>query len=196
MTGDCLAHECSNQSEDAPGPLLKFAAPTRILAVLLICAFGAVLFWSLPVTDLWSVHEGRVVEAARNMLDTGNFWVPTLNGSPRLEKSPLVYWIVAASGAVWGQMSEFTVRLPSLIAGLTCVTITILIGRTLLNNTTALIAGLVQISVFVYWRDCRTTELDIYLTFFVSLAMLAFCRCHFGSCKSQKQCLCRTEKHR
>ena len=180
MSGDSPSVKQSSKSDNDPEVLLEFGWPGRLLAVLLICAFGVALLYSLSLSDVWSIHEGRVVGAAQNMLKSGDFWVPTLNGDLRLEKSPLVYWIVAASGATWGQLDEFSARLPSLLVGLACVSVTILIGRTLLNNTTALLAGLVQMSIFVYWRDCRTAEVDLYLTFFVSLAMLAFCRFHFA----------------
>ncbi len=152
----------------------------KVLGVVLILAFVTALLLSVSVTDVWSVHEGRVMGVAQNMLSSGNWWVPVLNGVPRLEKSPLVYWIVAVAGAVAGEVNEFSARLPSVIVGLACVAVTILIGRTILNNTAALLGGLIQISTFVYWRDCRTAELDLYLTFFVSLAMLAFCRMYFG----------------
>ena len=153
----------------------------RILAVLVICAFGVVLLCSLSATDFCSTHEGRVVDVARNTLNSGEFWVPMLNGVPRLEKSPLVYWIVACSGKVWGELDEFSARFPSVIVGLGCVLVTILIGRSMFNSTVGLIAGMVHISTFVYWRECRTAELDLYLTFFMSLGMLAFCRLLFGN---------------
>lgn len=152
----------------------------KSLGVILILAFVAALAMSVSVTDFWSVHEGRVTGVAQNMLSSGKWWVPILNGAPRLEKSPLVYWIVATSGAVAGEVNEFSARWPSVIVGFGCVLVTILIGRALLSNTAALIAGVIQISTFAYWRDCRTAELDLYLTFFVSLAMLAFCRIYFG----------------
>ncbi len=152
----------------------------KVLGVVVILAFGTVLALSVSVTDFWSVHEGRVTGVAQNMLASGKWWVPILNGVPRLEKSPLVYWIVAAAGAVAGEVNEFSARLPSVIVGLGCVAVTILIGRTILNNTAGLLGGVIQISTFAYWRDCRTAELDLYLTFFVSLVMLAFCRMYFG----------------
>ena len=172
-------------AENAKGreSLLEFSGLTKVLAVLVICAFGVLLLGSLSVTDFQSTHEGRVVDVARNMLASGEFWVPTLNGVPRLEKSPLVYWIVAGSGKVWGELNEFSARLPSVMVGLGCVLVTILIGRSMFNSTVGLIAGLVHISTFVYWRDCRTAELDIYLTFFMSLGMLAFCRLLFNNSK-------------
>ena len=152
----------------------------KVLGAILILAFGVALALSVSVTDVWSVHEGRVTGVARNMLSSGKWWVPILNGVPRLEKSPLVYWIVAAAGAVAGEVNEFSARLPSVIVGLGCVAVTILIGRTILNSTAGLLGGLIQISTFVYWRDCRAAELDLYVMFFVSLAMLAFCRMYFG----------------
>ena len=162
--------------KDSAEPLVEFSRPMKISAVVIICAFGAVLACSLGVTDIQSTHEGRVADVARNMLGGEGYWVPVINAVPRLEKSPLVYWVVAGSGKIWGGLDEFSARLPSVIIGLGGVVITILIGRSLFNSTVGLIAGLVQISLFVYWRECRTAELDLYLTFFMSAAMLAYCR--------------------
>ena len=156
-----------------------------MLAAVIICAFGAVLAFSLRATDIQSTHEGRVVDVARNMLGSGQYWVPMINGVPRLEKSPLVYWIVAGSGTIWGELNEFSARAPSVMVGMGCVLVTILLGRSMFNSTVGLIAGLVHISTFVYWRECRTAELDIYLTFFMSVSILACCRLVFnGSGKS------------
>ena len=164
---------------DGQQPLQMGSGP-KLLGVILILAFVAALALSVSVTDVWSVHEGRVTAVAQNMLSSGKWWVPTINGTPRLEKSPLVYWIVATAGTVAGEVNEFSARWPSVIVGLGCVLVTILIGRTLLGSTAAILGGVIQISTFVYWRECRTAELDLYLTFFISLAMLAFCRMHFG----------------
>ncbi|NIA07868.1 MAG: phospholipid carrier-dependent glycosyltransferase [Actinobacteria bacterium] len=181
-----MSAESPAENTKATEILIEFSGPMKMLAVLVICAFGVALVCSLSVTDIWSSHEGRVVDVARNTLASGEFWVPMLNGVPRLEKSPLVYWIVAASGKMWGELNEFSARLPSLIVGLAGVLVTILIGRRMFNSTVGLIAGLVQISTFVYWRECRTAELDLYLTFFISLGMLAFCRLLFNNSRKNR----------
>lgn len=159
---------------------LNLSIAGKILVGIILALFAVLLLASLETTDIWSVHEGRVVSVARNMLSDGQWWVPEINGVVRLQKAPLVYWIVAGSGAIFGQVSEFSARLPSVLAGAACLLITFLIGRTLLNSPTAWLACLVQASTFAFWRDCRTAELDLYITLFVSLGMLAFIKLHFA----------------
>lgn len=63
-----------------------------LLAVALAC-FGAGS-WSLPLMDR---DEPRFAEASREMLETGNWMVPHLNGEYRFDKPPLIYWFQAGS---------------------------------------------------------------------------------------------------
>ncbi len=63
-----------------------------LLAVALSC-FGAGS-WSLPLMDR---DEPRFAEASREMLETGNWVVPHLNGEDRFDKPPLIYWLQAGS---------------------------------------------------------------------------------------------------
>src|SRR5881409_2515337 len=51
---------------------------------------------------LWERVEGRYADAAREMLDSGDFVTPRINGTVFLDKPPLVYWVTAASLALWG----------------------------------------------------------------------------------------------
>lgn len=41
-------------------------------------------------------------QIARNMLDTGDWTVAHLDGVPYLEKSPLIYWMIAISHRIFG----------------------------------------------------------------------------------------------
>jgi 4-amino-4-deoxy-L-arabinose transferase-like glycosyltransferase len=47
-------------------------------------------------------NEGLYAEIAREMLTSGNYVVPHLNGVPYIEKPPLLYWLASAAMAVWG----------------------------------------------------------------------------------------------
>jgi 4-amino-4-deoxy-L-arabinose transferase-like glycosyltransferase len=52
------------------------------------------------------------------MLATGDWLVPTFGGLPRLEKPPLPYWAIAATGFLFGEVNEWTARLPAACAAL------------------------------------------------------------------------------
>jgi len=69
---------------------------TRITKIFVICA---VLLFSV-VTASWTLserplnnHECYVAITAREMLESGDWVMPTCNGEPRLEKTPLSYWL-------------------------------------------------------------------------------------------------------
>jgi len=71
---------------------------TKRMKTVIICA---VLLFS-AVTGSWTLserplnnHECFVSITAREMLESGDWIMPTYNGEPRLEKTPLSYWLVA-----------------------------------------------------------------------------------------------------
>lgn len=61
-------------------------------------------------------EEGRRALPAREMLATGDFVLPAIWGRPYLAKPPLLYWCIAAVGALRGAVDEVATRLPSLVA--------------------------------------------------------------------------------
>jgi hypothetical protein len=80
--------------------------------------FLAVLALSLPQAALLPLldrDEPRFAEASREMLQSGNFIVPTFNHAPRYAKPPLIYWCQAAAYTLFGE-NAFAARLPSLLA--------------------------------------------------------------------------------
>ena len=95
----------------ATGVGARAAIPTPMLALLL---FGwlASSAWLRPLA---LPDEGRYVGVAYEMLSSGDWLVPTLDGLPYFHKPPLFYWLTAASLALFG-INEFAARLPSLLA--------------------------------------------------------------------------------
>ena len=76
---------------------------------------------ALGGAPLFDVDEGAFAEASREMLASGDFGHTTLNGADRFDKPMAVYWLQAASLALFGP-TERSVRLPSAIcAWLMCM---------------------------------------------------------------------------
>lgn len=98
---------------------MKFDSLSRgfaldFLVVILACL--ACLRGSLPLLE---PEETRYAELSRQMLETGSWIVPTLDGQPYLDKPPLLYWLVASSYRLLG-VSVFVSRLAAMLAaGLT-----------------------------------------------------------------------------
>jgi len=94
-----------------------------LLLVLGLWLFGLEGGWlgglemgGLGLTDR---DEGSNAEAAREMLETGDWISPTLNYEPRYAKPAFVYWLLSGSYSLFG-INEFAARFPSAISGL-CV---------------------------------------------------------------------------
>ena len=73
--------------------------PLLALAAILVGAAA-----TLPYRHLWEPDEPRYCESAREMLATGDWLVPRINGEPYGHKPPLYMWLAAAgrlAGLPW-----------------------------------------------------------------------------------------------
>lgn len=85
----------------------------RKWALLLACIAPFLGFWSTGLTDLDEGFYGAVVA---NMVRSGDWITPHLNGSPWFEKPILTYWLAAPSVMIFGE--DFGPRLPSVLCTL------------------------------------------------------------------------------
>jgi 4-amino-4-deoxy-L-arabinose transferase-like glycosyltransferase len=73
--------------------------------------FAAAWFATLEVRKLQHPDEGRYAEIAREMVATGDWVTPRLDGLKYFEKPPLQYWLTAVSFSTFG-LNEWAARLP------------------------------------------------------------------------------------
>jgi len=67
--------------------------PWWLVAVLLLIAFAF-----QGSRAIWEPDEGRYTGASLNMLVSGDWLLPTVDGEhPHLTKPPMIYWAVASS---------------------------------------------------------------------------------------------------
>jgi 4-amino-4-deoxy-L-arabinose transferase len=65
---------------------------------------------------IWEPDEGRYSAAGINMLESGNWLIPSVDGHhPHLTKPPITYWALAASFGAFGH-NEWAARAPSALA--------------------------------------------------------------------------------
>src|SRR5437773_9916904 len=66
--------------------------PTRHALLVILIALAALLHVAtIGSGDLYSQTEGQYAGAAREMVGTHHWVLPTTNGAPRLQKPPLLY---------------------------------------------------------------------------------------------------------
>jgi 4-amino-4-deoxy-L-arabinose transferase len=99
------------------------------LFLLLIVLFIGIYLLPLGVRPLMEPDETRYGAIPREMIASGNWISPHLNGLRYFEKPPLGYWLTAASIMAFGE-NEFAIRLPqALSVGLSAILILLLVRR-------------------------------------------------------------------
>ena len=155
----------------------RAARPQQAIGGLLIAA-AFMLFFRLGATDFWAPDEPRFAAVAEELRSfehgSTGLVVLHLNGAPYTQKPPLYYWMAALFGAVPGRVTELAARLPSALAGVGCIWLTLQFGTALTRSPVAgMISGAVLLTVFRFAHMARRAQLDIVLTFFVLLALYA-----------------------
>jgi 4-amino-4-deoxy-L-arabinose transferase-like glycosyltransferase len=155
-------------------------APSEILSPTIswprsLLLFATVLLLAVPQAALLPLvdrDEPRFAEAAREMIQSGNFVVPTFNGVPRYDKPPLTYWCEAAAYEIFGQ-SAFAARLPSLVATAATAVLIYTWGTRLGRAWIGLAAALCYSFCLQTMQQGRVATADALLIFFMTLTAFA-----------------------
>jgi 4-amino-4-deoxy-L-arabinose transferase-like glycosyltransferase len=134
---------------------------------------------------LWERDEGRYADVAREMLARRDFITPRIDGAVFLDKPPLVYWITAASLAIWGP-SETGARFGQLLFAAGILLATRRIGILLFERRRANLALLILASSLGFFVASHVLTLDLGLTFFVCLTLLLFLKGYRGAADGRR----------
>lgn len=148
-----------------------------------VMIFLAVLSFALFVTnagsyDLWPPDEPRFAEVAREMLLTGDWLAPRVNGMPYLEKPPLLFWLIALVSLPFGGVTELSARIPSIASAIATVLLTYALARRLYGRRVALWSAVLLMTGARFWWQARTAQIDMLLTACLMLSLFAFWQWH------------------
>jgi 4-amino-4-deoxy-L-arabinose transferase-like glycosyltransferase len=143
-----------------------------IQPIVLILLSTILLFTGLSIRSLWG-SEGRWAEIVREMIMSGNYFLPTINGKVYFDKPLLSYWIILPF-SFKGVVTELSSRIPSAISGIGVILLTFTIGRRLFNSRVGMVSAmLLSTSVmFVLWS--RTASAEMLNLLMIWLAFLIF----------------------
>ena len=120
-----------------------------------ILFFGLIIFvWKLGKTGLVDETPPLFAAASRAMAEKGNWFTPQVNGLPRFDKPPLVYWLMGLGFSIpgnisWDPLGTWSARLPS---ALSTIFLMLVLGDTMMkypqeennfNRRTAVLTALV-----------------------------------------------------
>lgn len=160
-------------------------APLKSRTLLLFSLAVAILYGSaLGTIPLLEPDEGRYAEIPREMLVSGDFVTPHLNGVVYLEKPPLFYWGTAASLAVFGE-TEFGARCFTAAVSVAGILLTYWMGASLAGWRTGLYAAIVLSTSFYYYVVGRLNTLDMTLAVLLLLSIFPAYLFHSGKRKSR-----------
>ena len=171
----------------SPQPLSK---RQRRRGLLLLLAVGlAICFWQLGSNGLVDETPPLFAAAGRAMARSGDWLTPRVNGLPRYDKPPLVYWLMGGAYALpwqpqWDPLGTWAGRFPSALGTLATM---LMLGDTLLRfpqgadafpRRTALAAALAFALSPLVLLWSRTAVSDGLLCGTLALSLLCQWRCH------------------
>ena len=146
----------------------------KSLVVLGLFVLSALMATAMLSRRSLEDHECFVSVTAREMLQNGNWVLPTLNGNLRINKTPLPYWLVGCLSKATGAIDEFTTRFPSAVFAFLSAAAMLFFVKKFLSFRTAVISTAVWTTSFGYFYASHTGRADMALTFFVTVCFLAF----------------------
>jgi 4-amino-4-deoxy-L-arabinose transferase-like glycosyltransferase len=144
--------------------------PYLLMGPTLLAAF--LFSWSIFHSDL-SKREAREGVPVVNMMRGGNIWLPQINPQQLRTKPPLFYWSGLLTSKLFGEVSEITLRIPSVLAGVGTVFLTTFLGMRQFSATIGCLAGLIIATCWRFAYLGSHARIDMLFTFFITLAFVA-----------------------
>lgn len=158
-----------------PLPRMRVGDRGSVGRTLLGVATLAAIVWAALLLDLgrpafWDPGEGRYAEAVREMQLTGRWLQPTLEGERYADKPPTFFWLVAGAFQLLGQTEE-AARLPSAIAGILTIALTVRFGWRRIGPRAALGAGAILATAALFVALARSVRMDALLTLLLTATL-------------------------
>src|SRR5436189_5606904 len=120
--------------------------PTRHALFIVLISLAALLHVAtIGWGDLYNETDSQYAGAAREMIESHQWLLPTNDGLPRLQKPPLLYWLILLCYKIFGS-NEAAARLPIALAIVATVAFTFLIGERLRDYWHGVLAVLIYLS--------------------------------------------------
>lgn len=134
-----------------------------------------ILFFNLWGRTLEDHDYLRYAEVSKEMIQSGDWIVPRLNGEIFLHKPPLLFWLIAILSNRHGTVTPFLARLPSAIFAWIGVIVVYLWGRNIWGGERyGLISAGALISSYLYFWQGRIARTDMVFSVLVLLSLYFF----------------------
>jgi 4-amino-4-deoxy-L-arabinose transferase-like glycosyltransferase len=144
---------------------------------LLVALFAAAVYLGCIVSPPSLMDDVDAVQAqiAANMVSSGDWVTARLDGVAYLEKSPLLYWMIALFFKVF-MVADWVARLPIALACMGLALLTAAFARWAFGSRAALYSGLVIATCIGLFLFTRILIPDVILTLTIAFSLWAFLR--------------------
>jgi 4-amino-4-deoxy-L-arabinose transferase-like glycosyltransferase len=157
-----------NLSHSDQQPVRESSAPWLVLAA--VCFF--VFFFRLGSAGLVDPGDGYFTEAAREMIERGDFITPHLNYQIYFSKPILIYWLIISAFSVFG-VNEFAARFWSAALASILVFCTYWTVRAVGGKRAGLLSGLVVATSPLVVTFGRMALVDMVFSSLLGIALCA-----------------------
>ncbi len=141
----------------------------------LVLLFVVLAFAFQGTRAIWEPGEGRYSSVGLNMLESGDYLIPSIDGEhPHFAKPPITYWALAASFGALGK-NEWAARLPGSLAFIGTGLLVFGLGRRFCPAQPWLPALIYGLSLAPF-MGANVVSTDVVLVFFETAAMYALVR--------------------
>ncbi|MBF0101895.1 MAG: glycosyltransferase family 39 protein [Desulfobacterales bacterium] len=141
---------------------LNFNKPVPFLVILL---FSCMLWGGQYARrDLWEPDEARYTYVAKEMKETGNWFIPQRNGEFYTHKPPLMFWMIQLSSVfTGGKLNGISGRLPSFIGILLSLWVIARFASMWFDHKTGWWACLIVSTSSLFWQKGGMGQIDMLL---------------------------------
>jgi len=147
---------------------------TEILMVtLILCAILSLFLLTAASSKLFDRDEPRFARATVEMVQSGNYLVPTFNGELRPDKPILIYWLTSLTARLMGQ-TELAFRFFAPLGVVITSLLTYLLGRRFFGRKAGILAMVMIPATPLMLMVGTAATTDAVLLAFISLAIFFF----------------------
>lgn len=125
-----------------------------------------VVFWRLGYASLLDPDEAHYAELTREMLHSGSWLVPLLDGKPFIDKPVLFHWLQGASVLLLGE-TEFAARLPTALSAIGLFAITRWVGAALFDAEVASLGAIMFATIPATFALASVAIFDMVFALFL-----------------------------
>lgn len=150
----------------------------RSLAYVIALTFG-LYFLRVTLLPVYGEEPRRAV-IAREMLQSGDWIVPRIQGVPHKSRPPLQNWLIAAASVLTGSVDAWAIRLPSLLATLATTVLVYGYSHRRAGEPVAVLSATCYVTLYEVLEYGRLGETEAVFTVFVASSLLLW---HWGHCE-------------